>query len=74
MAERMRMASSLALIVGQIVLLFFSREVGIWILLAGSFTNLPFYVKHRHWDVVGLILFGIGVNFTGLFIHPPSVR
>jgi hypothetical protein len=74
MAERMRVASSLVLIFGQIVLLFLSREVGICLLLAGSVTNLPFYVKHRHWDVVSLILFGMAVNLVGLFVPPIKVR
>lgn len=74
MAERMRIGSSLVLILGQIVLLFFSREVGIWLLLAGSVTNLPFYLKHRHWDVVSLILFGMAVNLAGLFVGPFQVR
>ena len=74
MAERMRVASSLVLIFGQIVLLFLSREVGICLLLAGSVTNLPFYVKHRHLDVVSLILFGMAVNLVGLFVPPIKVR
>lgn len=67
MVERFRIFGSLGVVAGQIALLFYSRHVGLCILLVCSFMSLPYFIKHRYYDVVLLIAVGILVNMAGLF-------
>lgn len=67
MLEKLRIYGNLGLIGGQFVLLFNSRPIGLGILLACSLINLPYFVKHKYYDVVLLILVGMCINAAGLF-------
>lgn len=70
MTEKFRIAGNFGIIVGQLALLFYSRQVGLCILLACSFMSLPYFIKHRYYDIVLLISFGIIINTVGLFWVP----
>jgi cytochrome b subunit of formate dehydrogenase len=65
-----RILGNIALVVGQFVLLFLDRKVGLLILITGSILSLPFFVKKKQWDVVAVIVVGITLNVFGL-IHSP---
>jgi hypothetical protein len=65
-----RILGNIALVVGQFVLLFLDRKVGLLILITGSTLSLPFFVKKKQWDVVAVIVVGITLNVFGL-IHNP---
>ena len=65
----MRVASNIGLILGQIVLLFLSREVGLGIIICSSLLSVPFFLQERMWDVLLLIAFMQVINFTGLLIR-----
>lgn len=67
MLEKLRIYGNLGLVVGQFVLLFHSRKVGLCILLACSLTSLPYFTQKKYYDIVLLILVGIGINLAGLF-------
>jgi hypothetical protein len=67
MTEKFRIYGNLGLIVGQFILLFHSRQTGLWILLLCSFFNLPYFIRHKYYDIVLLILVGMGINLAGLF-------
>jgi hypothetical protein len=66
----LRILGNIALVVGQFVLLFLDRKVGLLILITGSTLSLPFFVKKKQWDVVAVIVVGITLNVFGL-IHNP---
>jgi hypothetical protein len=66
MVEKFRVYGNLGLIAGQFALLFYSRQVGLCIILACSFMNLPYFVKHKYYDIVLLIVVGIVINMAGL--------
>jgi hypothetical protein len=66
----LRILGNIALVVGQFVLLFLDRKVGLLILITGSTLSLPFFVKKKQWDVVAVIVVGITLNVFGL-IHSP---
>jgi hypothetical protein len=65
--EKLRIYGNLGLIAGQFVLLFHSRPIGLWILLLCSCLNLPYFVKHKYYDIVLLIAVGMGINLAGLY-------
>lgn len=65
----MRIASNIGLIVGQIVLLFFSRDAGLGIIICSSLLSVPFFLKEKMWDVLLLIAFMQVINFTGLLVR-----
>lgn len=67
MTEKLRIYGNIGLITGQLVLLFHSRPVGLWILLACSTMNLPYFVKHKYYDIVLLIVVGMAINLAGIF-------
>lgn len=67
MTEKLRIYGNLGLIGGQFVLLFHSRPAGLWILLFCSCINLPYFIKHKYYDIVLLIVVGMGINIAGLF-------
>lgn len=71
MVEKFRIYGSLGVVAGQIALLFYSRQVGLCILLSCSFMSLPYFIKHRYYDIVLLIAVGILVNMAGLFWGAP---
>lgn len=62
-----RITGNVGLIVGQCILLFVSREIGLGILLLSSLISLPYFVTHKYWDIVLLIAFSMTVNSLGLF-------
>jgi hypothetical protein len=68
MRAYLRIISNIGLIVGQIVLLFASREVGLGIIICSSLLSVPFFLKERMWDVLVLIAFMQVINLTGLFV------
>lgn len=67
MIQKLRIYGNLGLIAGQFVLLFHSRQMGLWILLLCSLINLPYFLRHKYYDIVLLILVGMGINIAGLF-------
>jgi hypothetical protein len=69
MRAKLRIVSNIGLILGQIVLLFFSRELGLGIIICSSLLSVPFFLKERMWDVLLLIAFMQVINFTGLLIR-----
>ena len=69
MRERLRVVSNVGLIVGQCVLLFVSRDVGLIILLCSSVLSAPFFWHEKMFDVIGLMAFMFAVNLIGLFVQ-----
>ena len=68
----LRILGNIALVVGQFVLLFLDRKVGLLILITGSSLSLPFFVKKKQWDVVAVTVVGITLNVFGLIYSPIS--
>jgi hypothetical protein len=68
MKEKLRIISNIGLIVGQCVLLFSSRDVGLAIIICSSLLSVPFFLKERMWDVLLLITFMQFINFIGLLV------
>lgn len=66
MSEKLRIYGNLGLIAGQFVLLFHSRPLGLGIILACSCINLPYFINNKYWDIVLLILVGMGINVAGI--------
>lgn len=69
MRAKLRIVSNIGLILGQIALLFLSREAGLGIIICSSLLSVPFFLKERMWDVLLLIAFMQVINLTGLFIR-----
>lgn len=67
MREKLRIYGNLGLVAGQFVLLFHSKKVGLCILLVCSIMSLPYFVNKKYYDIVLLILVGMGINLAGLF-------
>ena len=67
MRKVLRVAGNIGLIIGQCVLLFVSRDIGLAILILSSIISLPYFVTHKYWDIVVLIVFSMSVNAAGLF-------
>ncbi len=65
----LRVASNIGLILGQCLLLFVSREVGLAVIICSSLLSVPFFLKEKMWDVLLLIGFMQLINFTGLFFQ-----
>lgn len=63
---KLRILGSVGLIIGQCLLLFVSREVGLVVILASSALSVPFYIREKMWDVFTLISFSSLVNLLGL--------
>ena len=68
--SQFRILGNFALIIGQFILLFKSRQIGLLTLLLGSTLSLPYFLKQKQWDVVAVIITGIALDLTGLFINP----
>ena len=65
----LRIASNIGLIVGQCVLLFVSRDLGLAVIICSSLLSVPFFLKEKMWDVLILIAFMQIINFAGLFFQ-----
>lgn len=68
--SQFRVLGNFALIMGQFILLFKSRQIGLLTLLLGSSLSLPYFLKQKQWDVVAVIVMGIALDLSGLFIDP----
>lgn len=66
MREKLRIYSSLGVVAGQFVLLFHSKKMGLCILLVCSFMSLPYFTNKKYYDIVLLIMVGMGINLAGL--------
>jgi len=55
--NRMRVMGSLCLIVGYFLVLYVSVYWGCWIRLIGNLAMMPFAIKIKTWDIVGLEAF-----------------
>lgn len=69
MRAYLRIASNIGLILGQIILLFISRDAGLSVIIGSSLLSVPFFLKEKMWDVLILIAFMQVINLTGLFIR-----
>jgi hypothetical protein len=66
MSAKLRIIGSAGLIIGQCLLLFTSRELGLVVLLTSSGLSVPFYYRKKMWDVLTLISFSSLINLLGL--------
>jgi hypothetical protein len=69
MRVALRIASNIGLILGQIVLLFVSRDIGLAVIICSSLLSVPFFLKERMIDVITLIAFMQVINIIGLFFR-----
>ena len=69
MRTKLRIASNIGLIFGQIILLFVSRNAGLGIIICSSLLSVPFFLKEKMWDVTFFIAFMMIVNLFGLFVQ-----
>jgi hypothetical protein len=69
MRAALRVVSNIGLIVGQCVLLFVSRDLGLAVIICSSLLSVPFFFKEKMWDVLILIAFMQIINFVGLFFQ-----
>lgn len=69
MRTALRIVSNIGLIIGQCVLLFASRDIGLAVIICSSLLSVPFFLKEKMWDVLVLITFMQLINFTGLFFQ-----
>lgn len=69
MRAKLRIASNMGLIVGQSLLLFVSRDVGLRVIIASSLLSFPYFFHHKMWDVVILMLFLTIINISGLIVQ-----
>ena len=56
-ANQLRILGSVLLIVGYFLLLYVSVYLGCWVRLLGNLSMMPFAVKIKTWDIVGLEAF-----------------
>jgi len=56
-ANQLRVLGSICLIIGYFFILYVSVYWGCWIRLIGNVAMLPFAVKIKTWDIVGLETF-----------------
>lgn len=68
MRAKLRVLSNLGLILGQCILLFVARDMGLIIIVCSSLLSVPFFLKERMWDVLGLITFMQVINIIGLIV------
>jgi len=67
--DKLRIISNVGLIVGQCLLLFVSRDVGLIVIISSSVLSVPFFLRIRMWDVLMLMGFMFVVNVVGLFVQ-----
>ena len=65
---KLRITSNVGLIVGQVILLFVSRDTGLAVIILSSLMSVPFFLKEKMWDVLILIAFMQVINITGLLV------
>ena len=68
MRAKLRVASNIGLILGQCVLLFVAKDMGLIIIVGSSLLSVPFFMKEKMWDVLVLIVFMQMINLLGLFL------
>lgn len=68
MRATLRVASNVGLILGQVVLLFASRDLGLGIIIVSSLLSVPFFLHSKMWDVLALIAFMQVINVVGLIV------
>ena len=56
-ANQLRILGSVLLIVGYFLILYVSVYLGCWVRLFGNLAMMPFAVKIKTWDIVGLEAF-----------------
>ena len=66
MKATLRVVSNIGLIIGQCILLFASREIGLVVIISSSLFSLPFFLQEKMWDVLILMGFMFVVNTAGL--------
>jgi hypothetical protein len=69
MRTKLRIASNIGLILGQCILLFASREIGLGVIIFSSLLSVPFFLKERMVDVLALIFVMQAINIFGLFVQ-----
>ena len=69
MKAKLRIASNIGLIIGQSILLFVNRDVGLRVIIASSLLSFPYFFHHKMWDVVILMLFLTIINISGLIVQ-----
>ena len=62
----LRVLGNIGLIVGQCVLLFVSKDIGLTIILLSSLLSFPYFLKEKMWDVLVLMAFMLVINLAGL--------
>ena len=67
MKATLRVLSNIGLIIGQCILLFASREIGLIVIICSSLFSFPFFYQEKMWDVLILMGFMLGINLAGLF-------
>ena len=65
----LRIASNVGLILGQIILLFVSRDIGLAVIICSSLMSVPFFLKEKMWDVLALIFVMQVINIFGLLFR-----
>jgi hypothetical protein len=65
----LRIASNVGLILGQIILLFISRDIGLAVIICSSLMSVPFFLKEKMWDVLALIFVMQVINIFGLLFR-----
>lgn len=65
----LRVASNAGLILGQCILLFSSRNLGLTVIICSSLLSVPFFLKEKMWDVLILIAFMQVINVAGLLVR-----
>ena len=68
MKSTLRIISNIGLIIGQCILLFVSRDLGLTVIICSSVLSFPFFLQERMWDVIVLMAFMLGINITGLLV------
>ena len=66
MRSKLRITSNVGLIVGQCILLFISRDLGLVTIVCSSLLSVPFFLREKLWDVIILIAFMQIINIMGL--------
>jgi len=63
-ANRLRILGSVFLIIGYFLILYVSVYWGCWFRLLGNLSMMPFAVKIRTWDIVGLETFFSAIDVS----------
>jgi hypothetical protein len=65
-ARNLRILGNVGFIAGQFSLLFVSKDLGLCIMVVCGLLSLPYFLKHRYYDIVVLSLIGLAINLVGL--------